>query len=183
MLSKEEKDYITKVITKLFRPEASKIVIALLEKGEATEDWIAKETGIKMSLIRKLLYELYEKGYIIFKRERDEKTGWYIYYARFNLEKFNELLLERLKTIYEKKLKVRLEYEKNNTFFICPVHKKRYRIEEAIMNNYQCPEEGCGKILLLFDNSEYIKKLTEKMQIIENITNKLLVAKENKRKS
>ncbi|MDT7885924.1 MAG: hypothetical protein RQ968_00925 [Thermoproteota archaeon] len=178
MLTKDEKDYINKIITKLFRPEASKVAIALLEKGEATEDWIAKETGIKMSLIRKLLYELYEKGYITFKRERDEKTGWYIYYARFNLEKFNELLLERLKTIYEKKLKVRLEYEKNNTFFICPVHKKRYRIEEAIMNDYKCSEEDCGKILIPFDNSKYIKKLTEKMQIIEKITNKLSGAKE-----
>jgi Transcription initiation factor IIE, alpha subunit len=173
MISKEEKDYINKIITKLFRPEASKIVLALLDKGEATEEWIAKETGMKLSLIRKLLYELYEKGYVTFKRERDEKTGWYIYYAKFNIDKFNELLLERIKIIYDKKLKIRLNYEKNNIFFICPRHKRRYRIEEALANNYLCPEEGCGQLLIHFDNSAYIKKLTEKIQLIENILKKI----------
>ncbi|MFP3190620.1 MAG: hypothetical protein RXR31_04695 [Thermoproteota archaeon] len=169
MVSSEEKRYIDKVIRLLLRPEASKIALAILEKSDATEEWLTKKTDMKLSVIRKILYDMHELGLIDFKKERDERTSWYIYHINFKYENFNKIIYDRLKYILDKKLKVRLQYELSHSFYECPKHKKLFTEEEALQYNFICPYDECGMVMLHKKNQHVIDKLNKYIQIIEKI--------------
>jgi transcription initiation factor TFIIE subunit alpha len=179
MVSSEEKKYIDKVIRLLLRPEASKIALAILEKNDATEEWLTKRTDMKLSVVRKILYDMYELGLVDFRRERDEKTSWYIYHINFKFENFNKVVIDRLRYILERKLKLRLKYELSHSFYECPKHKKLFTESEALQLNYICPYEDCGEVMLQRSNQHIIDKLTKYIGIIEKI---LDLAEEKKNK-
>ncbi len=168
MVTKEEKEYILKAISMLLRREAAIVVSYMLEKEAVSEEWLAKQSDLKITVVRKILYDLFNLGLVDFIKERDEKSGWYIYNATFKLNKLNEVILDRLKNTL-KKLKQRLKYEEENTFYECPVHKIRMLESEAITNNYICNIEGCNSVLEIKDNTHIINKLKKKIQEIENI--------------
>lgn len=169
MVSSEEKRYIDKVIRLLLRPEASKIALAILEKNDVTEEWLTKRTEMKLSVVRKILYDMYEIGLIDFRKERDEKTSWFIYHIYFKHENFNKIVYDRLKYILEKKLKPRLQYELSHSFYECPKHKKVFTEAEALQFNFKCPYEDCGMVMLQRKNQHIIDKLNKYIQIIEKI--------------
>jgi len=171
MVSKEEKQYISDVIKRLIRPEAAKLVEFMLDKDEVTDEQLARNTNIKISIVRKLLYDLYQFRLIDFRRERDEKTTWFIYYVKFRTDKFNEIIVDRLKFLREK-LIYRLEYEEKNKFYECPLHKKKYLLNEAILNNFKCNVEDCGEVLVEYDNSKVIEKLKRIISNIDKILEK-----------
>lgn len=168
MVTREEKEYITKTISLLLRPEAAQVVSLMLDKGEVNEEWLAKQSNLKITVVRKILYDLFNMGLVDFKKERDEKSGWFIYNAVFRTEQFDKVILDKLKTIQEK-LKLRLKYEEENTFYECPVHKKTFIESEALMNNYVCDVEGCGSILVIKDKTKRIEKLQKKIEELEKI--------------
>jgi len=171
MVTKEEKEYITKTISLLLRPEAGQVVSLMLEKSEVGEEWLAKQSNLKVTVVRKILYDLFNMGLVDFKKERDEKSGWYIYNATFKVDQFEKVIIDKLKMILNK-LKMRLKYEEENTFYICPEHKKTFTETEALNNNYICDVEGCGNVLIVKDKTPRIEKLKKKIKEIEEIIEK-----------
>ena len=70
-------------IANLFGGEEAVTVVKSLKKiGEATDEIIANDCGIRLNTVRKVLYKLYDHGLVSCTRVRDEKTGWFIFYWR-----------------------------------------------------------------------------------------------------
>ncbi len=160
------RSYISKLARTFVGPVAEPIVIALSERRETTEEWLIKRTGLKLSVIRKVLYELFDVGIVRYRREKEPDTGWFTYYWSLDYENLANVVLRRKKLVLEK-LKARLEYEKQNMFFACPNHpEKRYTFDEAYDHSFKCPE--CDSVLENQDNSMIIRFIEDLMKKIES---------------
>lgn len=137
---------------------------------EVTDEEIANEMEIKLNLVRKILYRLNENKLAIFRRVRDKKSGWFIYYWRENLDRCVELVTEKQKTVLEK-LQMRYDFESTNQFFMCSrrddgCNQERYSFNEAMELSFECPE--CDNKLEFIDNSDVVNVLEEKISLLKN---------------
>ncbi|NON62133.1 transcription factor [Acidianus sp. RZ1] len=143
----------------LLGDEVVEVLQFLLDKGtEMTDDEMANEMGVKVNEVRKKLYLLADQGLVSYRRTRDKDTGWYVYYWKVNTDQINEVLLTRKREVLGK-LKLRLEYEENNEFYICPKDKSKYTFEESFENEFKCTK--CGSSLVYYD-SKKIREVLEK---------------------
>ncbi|MHA1734257.1 MAG: transcription factor [Promethearchaeota archaeon] len=137
--------------------------------NEATDEEIADMTSIKLNLVRKILYRLNENKLAIFRRIRDKKSGWFIYYWRENLGRARELVTEKQRDVLEK-LELRVQFERENQFFMCSnrenCNNERYSFYEAMELGFECPE--CEMRLEFTDNSKVIEMLDEKIAILKS---------------
>ncbi|MDI3502923.1 MAG: transcription initiation factor subunit alpha [Archaeoglobi archaeon] len=148
--------------------EALKIFRALKSLGEATDEKIAEVTGIHLNTVRRILYELYERRILFYRRERDEETGWLTYYWRIDLSEFESHLKDELRR-FLRNLKEKLRYEEENTFYICPNLCERVKFEEASENEFRC--RVCGEMLIYEDNSRRLEGLRRCIEDLEAILN------------
>ncbi|MEM0350218.1 MAG: transcription factor E [Archaeoglobaceae archaeon] len=146
--------------------EIGAILYSLGIKNEFTDDQLALELGIEINEIRKALFAMYEIGLAEYKRRRDDETGWMEYYWKINYDKAKIVLrreLEKTKRNLEKKL----ENETSAIYYICPNVCVKLNYDEAIANNFSCP--NCGSPLEYLDNKEAIKKKKEEIANIEKL--------------
>ncbi|XRO75441.1 transcription factor E [Methanocaldococcus sp. 28A] len=157
---------IQEVLFNIFEGEEKgfELIEVLLEKGETTEDEIAKELGVKLNVVRKLLYKLYDARLVDYKKWKDEDTNWYSYTWLPTLEKLPYVVKKKINELI-KDLKEKLEFEKNNMFFFCSNCNVRFTFEEAMDYGFTCP--GCGNMLQEFDNSKLIKDLEEQIKFLK----------------
>lgn len=141
------------------------IIYILLEKNETTEEEIAKELGVKLNVVRKLLYKLYDARLVDYKRWKDEDTNWYSYTWLPTLEKLPYVVRKKITELIND-LEKKLEFEKNNIFFYCPKCNIRFTFDEAMDYNFECP--SCGNMLQQFDNSKIIKDLEEQIKFLKD---------------
>jgi transcription initiation factor TFIIE subunit alpha len=143
-----------------------KIVQALEKLGEATDEAVAAESGVKLNIVRKILYKMYTHGLISAIRARDEEKGWFIFYWKIQKDQLNAFIRDRKRKTLEK-LKKRLEYEKLHEFFICEkCSDVRVSFEEAMESAFKCL--NCGEQLKSFDNTRVIEFLIKKIQQLED---------------
>ncbi|MCC6012887.1 MAG: transcription factor [Candidatus Verstraetearchaeota archaeon] len=153
------------IVRELLGEDAAKIISILLEKEETSDDELIQKTGMKINNLRRILYQLFDKNFVLYRREKDREIGWYKYYWRINPTGIN-ILINSIRKKVLAKLKDRLNYEMNNMFFACPDHQKnRYTFEEAMELNFQCPH--CGKRLDNIRNDEIVTILKIKISEIE----------------
>ncbi len=131
---------------------------------ELLDDEIVKKTGLDEQDVRKTLYELHNIGLVTYKKMRNPEDSRYIYYWRVDAIRLNHVLLQRKKAVLTK-LKERLEYERNNTFFKCPIDGVRLTYDEALENDFKCPR--CGSELEMEDNSGIVRKLEKLIKELE----------------
>lgn len=139
-------------------------VASTIYDNEYTDEEISKETGIRVNTVRKVLYRLYDNRLASYRRTRDKKTGWYIYYWKMDLNKASEVM-KGLEREYLNKLRERLEYEQNNMFFRCDNGCKKVVFDTASENNFKCP--GCNGTLSFFDNSAIIEDLENQVRRLQ----------------
>jgi len=149
-------------------PEVAVTILKLLltrrdGKGLSDED-LANKTGYKQRDIRAVLRLFYNLRLASYLRGRHPETGSTRYYWYIDLASVNTTLLWRKQQVLEK-LKIRLEYERSNTFYRCPVDRTRYTFEEAFDNEFRCPR--CDSPLEQEDNSEIIRMLEEEIRRLE----------------
>ncbi|MBD3194006.1 MAG: transcription factor [Candidatus Lokiarchaeota archaeon] len=135
------------------------------------------EEILKLNTVRKTLYKLYSEKLAQFRRIRDKSTGWFIYYWWHEFDLLEEILLEKKKLI-QRKLRDRLEFERENYFFICEEcgdPNIKYAFEQAFELNFRCPE--CGGELKAQDN-EVIKKFL-KDKVIQNQKTSFMIDRED----
>ena len=173
-MKREEKIYemlndplVQEVLFNIFEGDEKgfEVIEVLLEKGETTEEEIAKELGVKLNVVRKLLYKLYDARLVDYKRWKDEDTNWYSYTWLPTLEKLPYVVKKKLNELI-KELEEKLEFEKSNMFFYCPKCNVRFTFEEAMDYGFACP--GCGNMLEEFNNAELIKDLEEQIKFLKN---------------
>ena len=153
-------------IANLFGGEEAVTVVKSLRKlGEATDEIIANDCGIRLNTVRKVLYKLYDHGLVSCTRVRDEKTGWFIFYWRLQPDQLDAFIRSRKKRALDK-LKQRLDFEKNHSFFICKTDPEvRVTFEEAMETSFKCGK--CGKQLDSSDNTELISGVEARIQKLE----------------
>jgi transcription initiation factor TFIIE subunit alpha len=152
--------------TRSINPELREVVgegavplISMLKGNCALSEFeLAKKTSTDINEIRTLLYRLQDINLVSFRREREKKSGWYIYYWSFNTSMIKPLLANVRK---QKLLKLREELKRENSgsFFSCQKMCVRMDFETTTNCQYHCPE--CGGAVQLEDNIERVRKLKE----------------------
>src|SRR4030043_2232245 len=164
MLSTIDDATLTKVATAMGEEEAAHLIDHLKNIDETTDDEIANKTGIRLNLVRRILYKLYDHSLVSLRRTRDPKTGWFIFHWRLQPDQLEGFILSQKRRVLEN-LNVRLEYEKNHDFYYCGNQEcKRVPFEEAVELVFHC--SGCGKSLAHFENGVMIERLGEKVEIL-----------------
>ncbi len=135
-------------------------VASIIYDNEYTDEDIAKETGIRVNTVRKVLYRLYDNRLASYRRTRDKKTGWYIYYWKMDLARASEVM-RNLEREYLQELQDKLEFERSNVFFSCGNGCEKVIFDVASENDFKCPE--CSGMLSFCDNSPFIANLEEQI--------------------
>ena len=153
-------------IANLFGGEEAVTVVKSLKKlNEGTDEIIANDCGIRLNTVRKVLYKLYDHGLVSCTRVRDEKTGWFIFYWRLQPDQLDAFIRSRKKRALDK-LKQRLDFEKNHSFFICKTDPDvRVTFEEAMETSFKCGK--CGNQLDSTDNAGLITGVEARVQKLE----------------
>jgi len=153
-----------RILNRVAGEHGADVAEILLEEGEATDEEIANKMDIRLNLVRKILYDLYENQVVDYRRTRDEETGWYVYYWHVEPDRALELLDENKKTLLEK-LKSRLEHEESTLFFTCCNDCPRVEFDEAVDHGFDCPK--CGEKMEEFDNTGIINALERQIETLE----------------
>jgi transcription initiation factor TFIIE subunit alpha len=150
---------IQEIITDVTNDEENSVtIIKSMLGGKTTDEEIAEETEIRLNIVRRILYKLYDAGIASYKRSKDPETQWYTYTWKFEEDKVAEIIEKKFEKYYHD-IKESLEYEEENMFFVCLSNGHRYNFEEASENNFSCGE--CGEALEYQDNSAIITELKE----------------------
>ncbi len=148
---------------------AVKIIEALNQADEMTEEDIVAKTGIKLNEVRKTLYKLHEHSIVALRRTREKNTGWFIFYWRVQKDQVEGFIINQKRRILEK-LEARLKYEQSHDFYYCHTPGcKRMTFEEATEHLFRCPK--CNKPLMYFDNKKIIESLSKKINEIKSELN------------
>ena len=145
--------------------EAVTIVKSLKKLGEGTDEIIANDCTIRLNTVRKVLYKLYDHGLVSCTRVRDEKTGWFIFYWRLQPDQLDAFIRSRKKRALDK-LKQRLDFERDHTFFVCKTDVEvRVTFEEAMESSFKCGK--CGDQLDSSENADMVSILESKIEKLE----------------
>ncbi len=157
--SKNEKiiSLLKETVSIIVGKSGEQIIDILYKKKNVNEFLISKKLNLTINQTRNMLYRLLDKGLVSFIRKKDSKKGgWYTYFWNLDIKKSLELLKEQTKLNIEK-LELDLQKRKNDRFYFCPTSSLEYTEEEALENNFICPETG--EVLQLKDNSKEINQL------------------------
>ena len=164
-------DLIKEIANEIVGKIGSKLVEILYKKKNTNEFLIAKKLGLTINQTRNLLYKLTDKGLVHFIRKKDSKKGgWYIYFWTLN-EKRSLQLLKEQKIIKINEMNSRLQKRKNDRHYYCPASGLEYNEEEALENNFICPETG--EVLQLKDSKEEVDKLDIEISKLKIIVEEL----------
>jgi transcription initiation factor TFIIE subunit alpha len=140
------------------------IIGELSIENEMDEFSLAERLGMDVKTVRKILYRLYDTRLVSFRRIKDDETGWYIYLWKFDEGKLN-VLVHRIRKERVEKLRGRLDYERDNQFFMCESGCTRLPFSEAMEMGFVCNQ--CGSKLDFQDNSNLIKQMESQLKEIE----------------
>jgi len=158
---------LKEIVTSLVGSSAQKAVDLLYDKKNVNEFLIAKHLKLTINQTRNILYKLSDEGLVSFIRKKDRKKGgWYIYFWTLSsgnsLSKFKEKLTRDLNG-----LENQLNLRKTKQFYTCPNCNIEYNEENALLNNYVCPE--CGEVLGLKNPEQDISNLVSQINKIKEI--------------
>lgn len=162
-LPQDEIQYIANDIQETVEKTIIPIINALRE-GIETDEEIAAKTEIKLNIVRKVLYKLYDLKIANYKRSKDPETQWYTYSWKFDEDE----LVRQINEECEKELselKATLENEENNMFFVCPLGHVRYNFDVASDEEFLCV---CGEELVFQDNAEIIDQIKKSIELTQN---------------
>jgi transcription initiation factor TFIIE subunit alpha len=152
-------------VAALFGEDAVRVVEVLKGVDEITDIEIADKTLIRLNMVRKALYRLYDHSLVALRQFRDKETGWFIFNWRLQPDQLEGFILNQKRRVLEK-LKTRLEYEKNHTFYTCQTPScKRFPFAEAFELLFKCP--ACNKPMMYINNHGIVEILTQKIEEIK----------------
>ena len=144
MVDKYEDPFV-RIASMIGGDEYLKVARSLLKSRDATDEEIASSTGLRINMVRKVLYDLFGKSLITGIRVKDEKKGWFVYRWRSRREEV-EGFIENQKKVITKRLQQRLDYENLSDFYHCGNSDcVRMPAVDALEHDYRCP--SCGKIM------------------------------------
>lgn len=144
--------------------EGLKIINTLIGR-EATDEEIAEELGLKINIVRKILYKLYDYRLASYVRTKDKDIGWYIYTWKLDLPRVMDVIVERKRKVLED-LSNKLEYELNTVFFECTNDHFRIPYDIASERDFRCPQ--CEGSLQYTDNQKVVEALETEIRRLQD---------------
>ena len=160
-----EDPLVKTLLTNVVEDENNLAIVKALSDGVETDEEIANKTGIKLNIVRKILYKLYDLGLASYKRSKDPETQWFTYTWKFEKDEVINHIIKDSEE-YLKMLHDELEREENNMFFICPQGHVRLDFDDASDYEFLCPV--CGEELEFQDNADTIKQIKEDIKMVES---------------
>ena len=160
-----EDPLVKTLLTNVVEDENNLAIVEALSDGVETDEEIANKTGIKLNIVRKILYKLYDLGLASYKRSKDPETQWFTYTWKFEKDEVINHIIKDSEE-YLKMLNDELEREENNMFFICPQGHVRLDFDDASDYEFLCPV--CGEELEFQDNADTIKQIKEDIKMVES---------------
>lgn len=156
---------LKKILPKFGGAGSEKLVDLLHKKQNVNEFLIAKKMNMTINQTRNMLYKLADEGLIQFVRKKDKKKGgWYTYFWTLKIKRILQKYQEELQTELEN-LKNDLKRRESERFYFSPSIDVEYTEEEAMLNDFICPETG--EVLQLKDNAESNEKAKLEIKKIE----------------
>lgn len=160
MTSKIDESFL-KIAQLIGGDEYYKVARSLLNSEDATDEEIASSTGLRINIVRKVLYDLFGKALITGIRVKDEKKGWFVYRWRARKDEVDNFITNQKRKIVER-LQQRLDYENSAEFYHCGNEDcPKQSFEAAMELLFKCP--NCGELLELFENEKLKKGLQVKI--------------------
>ncbi|MDQ3840590.1 MAG: transcription factor [Thermoproteota archaeon] len=168
MHSVKYEDSFVKIANLIGGEEYFKVARALLNSQDATDEEIASATGLRINIIRKVLYDMFGKALITGIRVKDEKKGWFVYRWRAKQDQVDNFIDNQKKKILDR-LQKRLEYEESSEFYHCGNKEcPRFKFDSAVELLFKC--NNCNGPLNMVDNTRVKEALRFKInQITEDI--------------
>jgi len=151
---------VQELLNEIVQEEENLPIVESLINGVTTDEDIAEKTEIKLNIVRKILYRLYDSGLASYKRSKDPETQWYTYAWEFDKTGIVNQIEEK-STNKISSLKRDLELEENNMFFECPECHSRAAFEEASEMGFECSE--CGNNIAFQENESEITRIKEEI--------------------
>ena len=117
MIDKYEHPFV-KISQMIGGDEYLKVARSLIKAQDATDEEIASYTGLRINMVRKVLYDLFGKSLITGVRVKDERKGWFVYRWRSRRDEVENFIENQKKKIAER-LQQRLDYENSSQFYHC----------------------------------------------------------------
>lgn len=167
----ETEDSFIKIAALIGGEEYQRVARALLTTEDATDEEIATTTGLRINVIRKVLYDMFGKALITGIRVKDEKKGWFVYRWRAKKDQVDNFIDNQKKKILDR-LQKRLEYEESSEFYYCNSETcSRVKFDSAVEFFFRCPE--CKGQLNMVNNSNLKDALRHKIeQIVSDIASR-----------
>ena len=164
-MAEKYEDPFVKIASILGGDEYLKVAISLLKAEDATDEEIASSTGLRINMVRRVLYDLFGKSLITGIRVKDERKGWFVYRWRTRREEVEQFIEKQKKKIAER-LQQRLDYENGSDFYHCGnAECLRVTFEDSLESMFKCP--SCGSVLNLKNNERVKKAYTKKIDEIK----------------
>ena len=164
MIDKYEDPFV-RISTMIGGDEYLKVARSLLKSEDATDEEIASSTGLRINMVRKVLYDLFGKALITGIRVKDEKKGWFVYRWRSRRDEVENFIEGQKKKIMNR-LQQRLDYENSSDFYHCGNEDcPRVTFENSLDLFFKCP--SCGKVLNLKKNDKAKKAFAYKIDHIK----------------
>jgi len=158
-------DETLKKVAALFGEDAVRVVEILKGVHEITDNEIVDQTEIRLNMVRKILYRLYDHSLVAIRQSRDKETGWFIFNWRLQPDQLEGFILNQKRRVLEK-LETRLDYEKSHEFYTCQTPGcKRFPFAEAFELLFKCP--ACNKPLMHINNDLIVEILNRKIEQIK----------------
>jgi transcription initiation factor TFIIE subunit alpha len=162
-------DIFSKVAYIIGGEDAVKVILALKELGEVTDDMLLPKTELKLNDIHKILFKLQNHCIVKCDNSRNKDTGWFVIRWSVQPDQVEAFISNRKKQVL-RILKTRFEYEKKYDFYYCNTPEcKKITFEDAVDIMFRCPT--CDKSLEFYDNSATINALADKIEQMENEKN------------
>ncbi|GFN39133.1 MAG: transcription factor E [Marine Group I thaumarchaeote] len=169
LLSTDYDDPFVKISAMIGGDEYLKVARSLLKTKDATDEEIASSTGLRINMVRKVLYDLFGKALITGIRVKDERKGWFVYRWRTRRDEVENFIRSQKKKISDR-LQQRLDYESSSDFYHCGNEDcRKLPFQEALEEFFKCP--SCGKVVNLKKNDKLKKSLQFKIGELRNDLN------------
>lgn len=161
-----EEKFLKKIIQEFFSGQGiEKLIDLLYQKHNVNEFLIAKKMTLTINQTRNILYKLADEGLVSFIRKKDKKKGgWYTYFWTLEIKKILLKYREKIQTIISE-LTEQYNTRKKEVYYSCPNCHAEYDQEQALLNNYTCPE--CGEVLQTKNPEEMLKNIEKEIHKLE----------------
>lgn len=162
-------DVVQAYLAEVVGAEGMPVAMNPVEEEIVDED-LAEELDLDPKIVRRTLFILYENDLASYRRDRDEESGWYTYLWSFEYGNIPDKLNDEMRKLREG-LDERIEYERQNEFYICDIDGIRFEFEEAMDLSFNCPE--CGSPLEPMENDELVEAMEVRHEELEDELEKI----------